>query len=50
VATRRLYLTFAAAVLLAASLAVLLSQPGSGLKPARRTSMELDEPTPAHGR
>jgi hypothetical protein len=50
VATRRLYLTFAAAVLLATSLAVLLGWPGSGIKPARRTSMELDEPMPGRGR
>jgi len=45
--TRKLYATVGATLLLAAALAILVMWPGVGLKPARRTAIELDIPVSA---
>jgi hypothetical protein len=46
-ATRGLYVTFAAAVLLAMALTLLLVRPFGALKPLRDATFELDEPQTA---
>jgi hypothetical protein len=45
-ASRQLYTTFAATVLVTATLATLLARPPEDLKPVRSSRLELDEPPP----